>query len=82
MRYTKIKFFNIYIYIYIRIKIIFFIEAYLKMFKKSNYGTLKINKQQTIHKIVNHIHYLSNNESLEAVSVKYNVPVKFFFRYF
>ena len=48
------------------------------MFKKSNYGTLKINKQQTIHKIVNHIHYLSNNESLEAVSVKYNVPVKLF----
>ncbi len=43
--------------------------------KSNNYGSLKIDKQQSIHKMVDHIHYLSKDESLEAVSLKYNVPV-------
>jgi hypothetical protein len=59
-----------------------------KMVKKSNnYGTLKIDKQQSIHKMVDmvdmvdHIHYLSKDESLEAVSLKYNVPVNICYLY-
>ena len=52
--------------------------------KSNNYGTLKIDKQQSIHKMVDmvdHIHYLSKDESLEAVSLKYNVPVNICYLY-
>lgn len=62
---------------------IFFLRLNMnKMVKKSNnYGTLKIDKQQSIHKMVDHIHYLSKDESLEAVSLKYNIPVNICYLY-
>lgn len=43
--------------------------------KKSNYGSLRKDTQQTTVFIVNYKHKLKPGETLQGISLKYNVPV-------
>ncbi|CAF0716247.1 unnamed protein product [Brachionus calyciflorus] len=47
-----------------------------KTTKKSNYGSLRTEIQQTTTQIINHKHKLKQGETLQGISLKYSVPIE------
>ena len=55
-------------------------KPFIKTTKKSNYGSLRKETQQTTTTfIVNHKHKIQPGETLQGISLKYSVPVSFLF---
>lgn len=50
-------------------------KSFVKTTKKSNYGSLRKDIPQAIVPIVNFKHRIKPGETLQGISLKYNVPV-------